>query len=575
VVRLTANDSLSALLAVELDASLMVMLTNVDGIYTSPPGTFSSTGEPPKLLHTLNPDDPATDSLEFAMDKRVGRGGMAAKVDAAKFALNHGVPSIICNGHENDVLQKIMSGKPVGTFFTKAHQQQTAPFVKVMAAKAASRALVALHSSQRKKILETIVEQLKRKEALILDANSRDIALAEKKFNADGWTNQNENKLAKLVLSDKKLKSIIRGIEMLTQNSAGQAVGKNLKWCKLAEGLYLESESVPLGVVLCVFEARPQVLPEVAALCIASGNAVIFKGSKEAANTVRVFHQIFADALKACNASPDAVTMLDTRSEVSDMLALDEHIDMVIPRGSKGLVDAIKGSTKIPILGDADGVCHVYVHEKADMEMASRIIYDSKVENSAGGIAMGSLLVHSSMWEDGKLEELIQPLVDIGVVVYAGPRARAMFRSQTASMPVAKNMHMEFRTNAFAVEVVESVDQAIDHIREYGSGHTDVIVTEDHEAARKFLKEVDSSCVFLNCSSRFSDGYSFGLGAEVGASNRGHMRGPMGIEGLMSAKWILRGKGHAVKDFNSGEGEEGLEFIHEKKCVTCGLQIRE
>lgn len=259
-----------------------------------------------------------------------------------------------------------------------------------------------------------------------------------------------------------------------------------------------------------------------------------------------------------------------------ELLALEDQIDVVIPRGSKQLVDAIKSNTKIPVLGDADGVCHVYIHSDADLEMAIDIVADSKVDNRGVGSAMGALLVHAKLWEGDAVDRLIQPLLDSGVVVYCGPRAHAMYKHRTAGMPPCKNMHQEYRFAACVVEVVDDVKGAVEHIREYGSGHTEVIVTEDQQAATTFLREVDSSCVFHNASSRFSDGYSFGLGAEVGHSNKGHMRGPMGIEGLLSNKWILRGKGHALRDFQSRGGQEAsLQFVHEKKCVTCGLQIRE
>jgi len=556
---------------VELDADLMITLTNVDGVFSSCPGQFSSQGDPPKLLHTFNPDDPMTEALEYAIDLRVGRGGMAAKVDAATFALNHGVPSVICNGHEPDILQKVVSGKAVGTFFTKAHQQQAAPFVRAMAAKEAGRVLSSIQSMQRKKILEAISEGIKGRELAILEANARDVAAAERSFNAEGWTAQKENLLARLVLTQEKLHNLVNGVEHLFHNVAGNAVGNNLKWCKVADGLYLEQESCPLGVVLCVFEARPQVLPEVAALCVASGNALIFKGSHFSKNTLGVFHQIISDALKANKIPSEAVMALETRSDVSELLALDDHIDMVIPRGGRDFMDAIKSSTNIPVLGDPDGVCHVYVHSDADIEMAKHIIYDSKVEDRSGGNVMGSLLVHTRLWEDGGVDELLEPLLAAGIVVYAGPRARAMFKSATSSMPPARNMHTEYRFNACAVEVVESVEGAIEHIREFGSGHTDVIITEDQQVSAKFLKQCGSSCVFHNCSSRFSHGYCFGLGAEVGTSNKGHMRGPMGIEGLLTSKWVMRGQGHAVRDFE----DKTFQYVHEKKCVTCGLQIRE
>ena len=253
-------------------------------------------------------------------------------------------------------------------------------------------------------------------------------------------------------------------------------------------------------------------------------------------------------------------------------LSLDGHVDIVIPRGGRELLDFVKVSTKIPVLGDAAGVCHVYVHEDADAGMAAQIISDSKSANTAfGQYAMQTLLLHAKMLEGGKLEELIAPLLNEGISVYAGPRLRMQFRSQTLKMPAARSLSIEWGRLACAVEVVDSLEEAVSHINMHGSHHTDVIVTHDDMAARKFSKAVESACVFHNVSTRFSDSYTFGLGTQVGVeTKRTGNRGPVGIDGLMTSKWLLKGKGHVTETV--GEVRTS-NWVLQKKCVTCGMDV--
>uniref|UniRef100_A0A7S4H830 Delta-1-pyrroline-5-carboxylate synthase n=1 Tax=Guillardia theta TaxID=55529 RepID=A0A7S4H830_GUITH len=574
VVRLTANDSLSALLAVELDAQLMIVLSNVDGLYTAPPGRLSSMGATPKLLHTFNPDDPQMERLEYGRDRRVGRGGMAAKVDASKFALNHGVHCILANGHQHDVISKIFEGRTIGTLFTRAAGRDSTPYVKGTEARSASREMAKLPSSVRKKVLEQIVKDITRKEDVILAANNEDLQEALRAIKSEGAVGSDHRPdQLPLSLSKRKLRSLVQKIDQMTA-TAGNVVGRNVKWCKVTDGLYLEQETVPIGVALCVFDkACPDVVPLLASLCIASGNAVIFKSSRESFHTTQIFHSIIISALKANNISENAVINLEGRDNLEDFLVLQDQIDMVIPRGCKQLIEYVNTRTKIPVLGDTEGLCHVYVHNDANLEVAARVLVDSKCEASyAGRYGVETILVHSHWIETGKFEELLEPLTSKGVALFAGPRLRAQFKSQSAKMPPAWSLRCEYGSSGCAVEVVDSLEEAIQHVNDYGSHHTDVIVCESEMDSRKFSREVDSACVFQNCSTRFSEGYSFGLGTEVGVTTkRVPMRGPIGIEGLMTSKYILRGKGHAVADIADGKSK----WVHEKKCVTCGLQVRD
>jgi len=567
VVRLTANDSLSALLAVELQADLMITLSSVDGIYTAPPGRLSSMGTTPKLLNTLNPSGTEFAAIEFGRDQRVGRGGMAAKVDAAKFALNHGVHVVLANGLKRDVLDKILLGKTEGTLFTNAAARDTAPHVKAAEARSAGKAMAYMNASHRKKILEDIAKDISKKTELLISANTDDMAALGTMTPQDGPLRD----LKRYTLNKRKLESVVTGIEQMAF-SAANSVGRNLKWCKVTDGLYLEQEAVPMGVVLCVYEAEPDIVPQVAALCIASGNAALFKSQMSTTpKTAEVFHSIVITALKNNGVSPKAIMMLDQRDDLEEYLGLTENVDLVIPRGSSQLIDYISHNTKIPVLGDAEGLCHVYVHSDADFDIAQRVILDSKCETSRGHYAMETLLLHSSWMDDGRFEDLIAPLIKAGVTVHSGPRLRAQYKAHVAKLAPARSFQ-EFGAMACAVEVVSSLEDAIEHINEFGSNHTDVVVSEDELVVKQFSREIESACVFVNASTRLSDGFVFGLGAEVGVSTRkGPLRGPVGIEGLMTAKWTLKGRGHGAADFASGDDI----YIHEKKCVTCGLQVRD
>jgi len=559
VVRLTANDSLTALLAVQLDAQLMVMLSDVDGIYTAPPGrSFDVGGSSPKLLHTFNPDDSETDLIEYGRDQRVGRGGMAAKVESAKFALNHGVHCILGNGHHQDVLQKIFEGRSVGTLFTRQEDNHAAPHVRAIDARAASRQLQALPASERRKILEIVASKIRKQAEVILSANHDDLNAIETNARdahrvpavPQQAGKRKPDAAHRMALTMRKVKALAAAVEEIAIQ-ASSAVGKNVRWMKVADALYLEQETVPMGVALCVFDdTSPDVVAQVAALCIASGNAIMLKGTERSGHkTIALLHKILCEALQEMKVSVNACTLIHQREAFEDYLTLDRHLDMVIPRGGRELLDFVKASTKIPVLGDAKGLCHVYVHSDADLDMAANIIHDSKCSQTGfGQSALQTLLVHSSLIERGMLDTLIAPLLASGVTVLSGPRMRAQFRTQTIKMPAARSLNTEWDHTACAVEIVDSLDEAVSHVNLNGSHHTDVIVTADDMVARTFAKAVESACVFQNCSTRFSDSYAFGLGSQVGMETKRSMqRGPVGIEGLMTTKWVLKGKGHVTQ----------------------------
>ncbi|KAL2614225.1 hypothetical protein R1flu_025917 [Riccia fluitans] len=553
------NDSLAALLALELKADLLILCSDVEGLYTGPPGNPKS-----KLIHTYLKEK--HDSMVTFGDKsRVGRGGMTSKVYAAWNAAAAGIPGVIVSGFDPQSLQRVLSGEKIGTLFHKDAKQWvalkgTGARDMAVAARNASRRLQALSSTEWRQALLDVADALVANEALIIAENQADVEAAQ-------TAKLSPSLLGRLTIKPGKITALASSIRVLADMK--EPVGKILQRTEVAEGLVLEKTSCPLGVVLVIFESRPDALVQIASLAIRSGNGLLLKGGKEANRSNAILHKVITEALPA-SVGPALIGLVTTREEIPDLLKLDDTIDLVIPRGSSQLVSQIKESTKIPVLGHADGVCHVYVDKAADLEKAKRIIVDSKLDYPAACNAMETLLVHESLTEDGRLEKLIYPLQTGGVTLYGGPRAVEVLK-----LPKAANLHMEYSAPACTIEIVKDENAAIEHIHEYGSAHTDCIVTEDNDIAEKFLQSVDSAAVFRNTSTRFSDGARFGLGAEVGIStSRIHARGPVGVEGLLTTRWLLRGDGHLVSN------DKGVIYTHRNlpveqsvKSLTNGVTI--
>ncbi|KAB1217815.1 Delta-1-pyrroline-5-carboxylate synthase [Morella rubra] len=535
------NDSLAALLALELKADLLVLLSDVEGLYSGPPSDPKS-----KLIHTYIKERHQGE-ITFGDKSRVGRGGMTAKVKAAVSAASAGIPVVITSGYAAENIIKVLQGERIGTLF---HQNAHlwAPVKEVdaremaVAARESSRKLQALSSHDRRKILLDIADALEANEKLINSENEADVAAAQQ-------AGYEKSLIARLALKPGKISSLANSIRVLANME--DPIGHIVKRTQLADGLVLEKTSSPLGVLLIVFESRPEALVQIASLAIRSGNGLLLKGGKEAKRSNAILHQIITTAI------PDSVGgkligLVTSRDEIPDLLKLDDVIDLVIPRGSNKLVSQIKNSTKIPVLGHADGICHVYIDKSANMDMAKRIVMDAKVDYPAACNAMETLLVHEDLVQNARLNELIVDLQIEGVTLYGGPRASSLLK-----IPQVGSFHHEYNSLACTIEFVDDVYAAIDHIHQHGSAHTDCIISEDNEVAEVFLRQVDSAAVFHNASTRFCDGARFGLGAEVGISTgRIHARGPVGVEGLLTTRWILRGTGQVV------DGDRGLVYTH-------------
>ena len=420
---------------------------------------------------------------------------------------------------------------------------------KAIQAKEASIRLSAIKNDVKNSALTEIIRAIELGKADILAANMADLKKAEQE-------NLAAPLLKRLKFDDSKISEACAGLSSMI--ALPDPAGVTLSATELDAGLELYKVSCPIGVIGVVFESRPDALVQISALCLKSGNAVLLKGGSEAANTNRILADIIDTASVRAGMPSGWLALLETRSDVSEMLVMDEHIDLIIPRGSNAFVRQIMESTNIPVLGHADGICHVYIDSAADTNMAVSIVVDSKTQYVAVCNAAETLLVHRDI-SAAFLPELKEALDVKGVEIRGCADTARIIEVKTAT---EKDWRTEYLDSILSVKIVNTMEEAIDHINHYGSGHTDVIVTNDRDTGFKFMAHVDSADVFMNCSSRFSDGFRYGLGAEVGIStNKIHARGPVGLEGLVIYKWLLIGNGHIVADYSA---DKGKTFTHQR-----------
>ncbi|KAF2358470.1 Glutamate 5-kinase/delta-1-pyrroline-5-carboxylate synthase [Trinorchestia longiramus] len=537
------NDSLASRLASEIESDLIILMTNVDGIFTKPPSEYGA-----RLIDTFSPA--MLNELEFGEKSSVGTGGMDSKVKAANYALARGTNVVICNGLTSGAIKGIVSGRKIGTFFTTECENQVEVEALAKNAEKGSRTLQTLSPSERSSVINKLADLLVSRQSDILEANRLDLEEAHNSQLSAAMT-------SRLSLSPSKLKNLSDGLKQIAIDSRS-TLGRVMQRTKIAENVILKKITVPIGVLLVIFESRPDCLPQVAALAMATGNGLLLKGGKEASHSNKALMGLVSEALSIVGAQ-GAISLINTRDQISDLLQLDQEIDLVIPRGSSELVKTIQEqSQNIPVLGHAEGICHVYVDKAADIEKAVKIVKDSKCDYPAACNAMETLLLHRDIYSNvHHFDAICQELKKEGVQIYAGPK---LSKHLTFGPPLAKSFKVEYGDLECTVEIVENMEEAIDHIHTFGSSHTDVIITEDKVSAKTFLDAVDSACVFHNASSRFADGFRFGLGAEVGISTaRIHARGPVGMEGLLTSKWIIEADAAIASEFTSGL----KTYIHE------------
>jgi glutamate-5-semialdehyde dehydrogenase len=411
----------------------------------------------------------------------------------------------------------------------------------------AAQGLATQSTEVKNQALEAIAQALESATDEILMANAKDCELAK----ATGLSSALS---ARLKLDADKLIGAIAGVRSVA--TLADPVGSVQMHRELDTGLILKRVSCPLGVLGIIFEARPDAVMQISSLAIKSGNGVLLKGGQEALHSCQALVKAIQAGLAQTPIDPAAVALLTSRAETLELLKLDRQVDLIIPRGSNEFVRFVQDNTRIPVLGHAEGICHLYLDRSADIAKAVPITVDSKTQYPAACNAIETLLIHRDIAAT-ILPEVVSALQAKGVTLRGDEATRGM-----VSMPVATETDWatEYSDLVLSIRVVDDLEMAIAHINTYGSGHTEAIVTEDEGAAREFMAKVDAAGVFHNCSTRFADGFRYGLGAEVGISTQQMPpRGPVGLEGLVTYKYQVEGQGHIVETY---AGQNARSFTH-------------
>ncbi len=426
----------------------------------------------------------------------------------------------------------------------------------VKAAKTASIALSSVPTPVKDAALEAMAIALDSNRTRVLEANAIDLENGRRLVDS-GEISQSMFK--RLAIDDSKIDGMIAGIRDVMKLK--DPVGEQMSALDLDDGLTLYQIRCPIGMLGVIFESRPDVVPQIMSLCLKSGNGVAFKGGREATESIRALFSILRDAAESAGIPADAFVLMESREDINSILGMHDYIDLLIPRGSNDFVRYIQSNTKIPVMGHAAGICHVYVDADADLDMAVSIVSDSKTQYPAVCNAAETLLVDSVIAEEF-LPRMAEEFSKRGVEMRGDSRSRATVDMVEAS---EEDWDTEYGDLIISVHIVDSLEEAVSFINSHGSHHTDAIVTRDMVRASKFVASVDSADVFVNASTRFADGFRYGKGAEVGIStNKVHARGPVGMEGLMIYKYVLIGNGQVVKDY---VGSDAKPYKHTESSI--------
>lgn len=454
---------------------------------------------------------------------------------------------------------------------TKAADEGRAARTIALEAKTASRLLATLSGTQRNEALEAMANAVAQASEALLAANAEDLRTAE---HMSGDEVLAPSTLARLELTKAKVREMVEQIRSVAalpdplhrvlqatelDDANPQPAADSDNAAQQREGLHLQKITVPLGVLAVIFEARPDAVTQIAALALKTGNAAILKPGREVEHTATLLVSLLRDALTRVHLPADAISLVLGREQVRDLLDAHDLIDMVIPRGSKALVEFVQNNTRIPVLGHSEGVCHIFVDRAADPALAVRVIADAKLDYPAACNAVETVLVHQDI-APTLIPQLTAALAARGVRLHGDAAAREL---SVVSTEAVADWRTEFGAPELAIGIVPSLDAAIAHIHQHGSAHTESILTEDSDAAERFLREVDAAGVFHNVSTRFADGFRYGFGAEVGVStSKFHARGPVGLQGLTTYKYLLRGQGHVAGDYR---GPNARAFTHQRE----------
>ena len=402
-------------------------------------------------------------------------------------------------------------------------------------AKAAARQMRMLDTRRKDQALKNAAALLRSKMSDVLAANALDMKAADE-------NNLEASLKDRLALNAERVESMAQGLEQIA--ALADPVGAVSDLVYRPSGIQVGHMRVPLGVIGIIYESRPNVTADAAGLCLKSGNAAILRGGSEAIHSNRAIAKVLRQALKDAGAPEDAVQLIDQtdRALVGALLAADQYVDVIIPRGGKSLIERVSADSKVPVIKHLDGICHVYIDADADVDMAVNIAVNAKTHRYGVCNAMETLLVHQN--KVGLLPRLVKEMLEKGVEVRGCSLTRQTCSDLDVKAAVDADWATEYLAPILSIRVVDCIDAAMDHIADYGSGHTETIVTANYQAGQRFLREVDSASVMWNASTRFADGFEYGLGAEIGIStDRLHVRGPVGLEGLTTQKWIVLGHG--------------------------------
>lgn len=402
-------------------------------------------------------------------------------------------------------------------------------------ARAASRIMAKTDTTTKNSALLKIAELIIESQEKLLEANTLDLAAGK----ANGLDTA---LLDRLELTPARIAAMAEGLRQVAE--LPDTIGEISKMEEMPSGIKVGRMRVPLGVVGIIYESRPNVTADAAGLCLKSGNATILRGGSEAANSNQAIADVIKEGLEACGLPGDAAQVIETtdRAAVSELLSMPEYVDVIIPRGGKGLIERVSKEARMPVIKHLDGICHVYIDDHADMDKAIKVAYNAKTQRYGTCNTMECLLVAESVAEQ-VLNKLAPLYKEAGVEIRGDEKSLKILPDIKQAMD--EDYHTEYLAPIMSLRIVTGLEEAMNHIDEYSSDHTDVIITEDKNNADRFLREVDSSSVMVNASSRFADGFEYGLGAEIGIStDKFHARGPVGLEGLTSQKYIVIGDGH-------------------------------
>lgn len=524
------NDMLSSLVAKGIGADALVVLSTVDGLL----------GEDRKAISEVSGFGGSIWKLDFG--EKTGRGGLQSKLEAMRSASQSGIYGIIANGKAEGVLRGIFAGEKIGTIFarsTRTEPQQDSSYAARIAllAKESGREMANVPVEKRNATLLAAARLIEEGAKKILEENAADVEDAKAGGKEAAF-------FERLALGEKGVESLSATLRKVAQ--LGLAEEKIAEW-KLEGGPVATKARVPLGAILLIFESRPDVVVEGAALAIKSGNAIILKGGKEAARTNAALAGVLKQSLAQCGLPQDAIQLFDgSRDELKNLLKRSDCLDLVVPRGGEGLIRFVRENSEVPVLFAGGGNCHLYVHGDADLEMAAGIALNAKVQKPSACNAIETLLVHEKI-ASSFLPLVAKKLLAKGVEMRCCEASHRILKANDFEAKAAtdEDWATEFLGLVLAVKVVSGAEEAVRHINRYGTRHSEAIVARDATVAEFFQKYVDAACVYWNASTRFTDGGQFGFGAELGISTQKlHVRGPIGIDALYTYKYKISGNGN-------------------------------